>query len=209
MTLQSTLPRGRESRERQRKRDVDIGIAKCKAKRFLNLLSPIYRCLAGEEFVLQVFFNEFMYLLNYLHFVEKERKQRAAFLANSVVGSTSSLRTKERVLRNEDLIDRIEREELARLEEKDKIPSSRGPRRHNGTPTNNGKQTVKYVILYSYDAGGEDELNLEAGDFVDVVETCEDGWFVGTCKRTGAFGTFPGNYAALPQHQNGKIADKA
>ncbi|XP_076770202.1 sorbin and SH3 domain-containing protein 2 isoform X29 [Arvicanthis niloticus] len=45
--------------------------------------------------------------------------------------------------------------------------------------------------------GGEpnaDELELRESDVVDVMEKCDDGWFVGTSRRTKFFGTFPGNY---------------
>ncbi|XP_039272625.2 uncharacterized protein LOC120346901 isoform X3 [Styela clava] len=52
----------------------------------------------------------------------------------------------------------------------------------------------KHVALYPYIPQNEDELELKGGDIVQVVEKCDDGWFVGTCERTGAFGTFPGNY---------------
>ena len=40
----------------------------------------------------------------------------------------------------------------------------------------------------------DDELELEEGDVVLVMEKCDDGWFVGTSTRTHMFGTFPGNY---------------
>ena len=40
----------------------------------------------------------------------------------------------------------------------------------------------------------EDELELREGDAVQVMERCDDGWFVGTSVRTKEFGTFPGNY---------------
>ncbi|XP_050003322.1 sorbin and SH3 domain-containing protein 2 isoform X16 [Alexandromys fortis] len=40
----------------------------------------------------------------------------------------------------------------------------------------------------------EDELELRESDVVDVTEKCDDGWFVGTSRRTKFFGTFPGNY---------------
>ena len=40
----------------------------------------------------------------------------------------------------------------------------------------------------------DDELELEEGDIVLVMEKCDDGWFVGTSTRTHMFGTFPGNY---------------
>lgn len=52
----------------------------------------------------------------------------------------------------------------------------------------------KHVALYPYVPQNEDELELRGGDIVQVVEKCDDGWFVGTCERTGGFGTFPGNY---------------
>ena len=48
--------------------------------------------------------------------------------------------------------------------------------------------------MYSYAPQNEDELALDAGDIVSVMERCDDGWYVGTSKRTGQFGTFPGNY---------------
>ncbi|XP_077887188.1 sorbin and SH3 domain-containing protein 2 isoform X39 [Ictidomys tridecemlineatus] len=40
----------------------------------------------------------------------------------------------------------------------------------------------------------EDELELRESDVIDVMEKCDDGWFVGTSRRTKFFGTFPGNY---------------
>ncbi|XP_052017954.1 sorbin and SH3 domain-containing protein 2 isoform X8 [Apodemus sylvaticus] len=40
----------------------------------------------------------------------------------------------------------------------------------------------------------EDELELKESDVIDVMEKCDDGWFVGTSRRTKFFGTFPGNY---------------
>ncbi|XP_065156442.1 uncharacterized protein [Atheta coriaria] len=53
---------------------------------------------------------------------------------------------------------------------------------------------VPYKALYKYRPQNEDELELLEGDVVQVLEKCDDGWFVGTSERTGAFGTFPGNY---------------
>jgi len=35
---------------------------------------------------------------------------------------------------------------------------------------------------------------LREGDVVEVMEKCEDGWFVGLNRRSNEFGTFPGNY---------------
>ncbi|XP_071986707.1 sorbin and SH3 domain-containing protein 1 isoform X29 [Engystomops pustulosus] len=51
-----------------------------------------------------------------------------------------------------------------------------------------------YQALYSYLPQNDDELELREGDVVDVMEKCDDGWFVGTSRRTKMFGTFPGNY---------------
>ncbi|KAM5271807.1 sorbin and SH3 domain-containing protein 1 [Ctenodactylus gundi] len=53
---------------------------------------------------------------------------------------------------------------------------------------------LSYQALYSYVPQNDDELELRDGDIVDVMEKCDDGWFVGTSRRTRQFGTFPGNY---------------
>lgn len=57
-------------------------------------------------------------------------------------------------------------------------------------------QTIgeQYQVLYNYNPRNEDELELREGDTIDVMEKCDDGWFVGTSRRTKLFGTFPGNY---------------
>ncbi|KAM9449619.1 sorbin and SH3 domain-containing protein 2 isoform 5-T5 [Clarias gariepinus] len=51
-----------------------------------------------------------------------------------------------------------------------------------------------FQVVYNYVPRNEDELELREGDVVDVVEKCDDGWFVGTSRRSRLFGTFPGNY---------------
>uniref|UniRef100_A0A8C2U0S4 Sorbin and SH3 domain containing 1 n=1 Tax=Coturnix japonica TaxID=93934 RepID=A0A8C2U0S4_COTJA len=56
---------------------------------------------------------------------------------------------------------------------------------------------LTYQALYSYTPQNDDELELRDGDIVDVMEKCDDGWFVGTSRRTRQFGTFPGNYVKL------------
>ncbi|XP_033004367.1 sorbin and SH3 domain-containing protein 1 isoform X11 [Lacerta agilis] len=56
---------------------------------------------------------------------------------------------------------------------------------------------LSYQALYSYVPQNEDELELRDGDIIDVMEKCDDGWFVGTSRRTQQFGTFPGNYVKL------------
>ncbi|XP_028613517.1 sorbin and SH3 domain-containing protein 2 isoform X8 [Grammomys surdaster] len=51
-----------------------------------------------------------------------------------------------------------------------------------------------FQALYNYTPRNADELELRESDVVDVMEKCDDGWFVGTSRRTKFFGTFPGNY---------------
>lgn len=57
-----------------------------------------------------------------------------------------------------------------------------------------------HVAQYSYQPLNDDELELQRGDIVEVIERCDDGWFVGTSQRTEKFGTFPGNYV-LPSEE--------
>uniref|UniRef100_A0A8D0EU53 SH3 domain-containing protein n=1 Tax=Strix occidentalis caurina TaxID=311401 RepID=A0A8D0EU53_STROC len=54
----------------------------------------------------------------------------------------------------------------------------------------------EYRALYQYRPQNADELELLEGDRVDVMQQCDDGWFVGVSRRTQKFGTFPGNYVA-------------
>ncbi|XP_055704267.1 uncharacterized protein LOC129802464 isoform X16 [Phlebotomus papatasi] len=53
---------------------------------------------------------------------------------------------------------------------------------------------IPYRALYKYKPQNPDEMEMDEGDIVYVLEKCDDGWFVGTSQRTGCFGTFPGNY---------------
>jgi len=53
---------------------------------------------------------------------------------------------------------------------------------------------IVYRALYKYRPQNNDELDLQEGDLIHVLEKCDDGWYVGTSQRTGCFGTFPGNY---------------
>uniref|UniRef100_A0A8C6XYA0 Sorbin and SH3 domain containing 1 n=1 Tax=Naja naja TaxID=35670 RepID=A0A8C6XYA0_NAJNA len=59
------------------------------------------------------------------------------------------------------------------------------------------REMLTYRALYSYIPQNDDELELRDGDVIDVMEKCDDGWFVGTSRRTQQFGTFPGNYVKL------------
>ncbi|EHH64039.1 hypothetical protein EGM_17150 [Macaca fascicularis] len=67
-----------------------------------------------------------------------------------------------------------------------------------GTSSPNASQIhwTPYRAMYQYRPQNEDELELREGDRVDVMQQCDDGWFVGVSRRTQKFGTFPGNYVA-------------
>jgi sorbin and SH3 domain-containing protein 1 len=43
--------------------------------------------------------------------------------------------------------------------------------------------SYSFQALYSYVPQNEDELELQEGDLVSVMEKCDDGWFVGMCLR--------------------------
>ncbi|XP_035231380.1 sorbin and SH3 domain-containing protein 1-like [Stegodyphus dumicola] len=55
-------------------------------------------------------------------------------------------------------------------------------------------EPVMYRAIYSYSPQNSDELELQEGDTICVMEMCDDGWYLGTSVRTGVFGIFPGNY---------------
>ncbi|XP_063859713.1 uncharacterized protein LOC135100596 isoform X5 [Scylla paramamosain] len=65
---------------------------------------------------------------------------------------------------------------------------------HQSLTVNTQQEPVPYRALYNYKPQNDDELELLENDLVMVMEKCDDGWFVGTSRRTGLFGTFPGNY---------------
>ncbi|XP_039210215.1 vinexin isoform X2 [Crotalus tigris] len=66
--------------------------------------------------------------------------------------------------------------------------------RHAARESPSSIQWTPYQALYHYRPQNEDELELQEGDRVDVMQQCDDGWFVGVSRRTQKFGTFPGNY---------------
>ncbi|XP_070802246.1 sorbin and SH3 domain-containing protein 1 isoform X11 [Pituophis catenifer annectens] len=72
------------------------------------------------------------------------------------------------------------------------LPLETGLDRNHAT-----RELLTYRALYSYIPQNDDELELRDGDIIDVMEKCDDGWFVGTSRRTQQFGTFPGNYVKL------------
>ena len=53
---------------------------------------------------------------------------------------------------------------------------------------------IRYKAIYAYKPQSEDELELQEGDEITVIEKCDDGWYVGITMKNGKFGTFPGNY---------------
>nr|XP_020454505.1 sorbin and SH3 domain-containing protein 1-like isoform X2 [Monopterus albus] len=71
---------------------------------------------------------------------------------------------------------------------------SQQPQSHSNSPEPRRLNCGIFQALYSYLPQNDDELELQEGDLVSVMEKCDDGWFVGTSKRTKQFGTFPGNY---------------
>uniref|UniRef100_A0A669QMF7 Sorbin and SH3 domain containing 3 n=1 Tax=Phasianus colchicus TaxID=9054 RepID=A0A669QMF7_PHACC len=82
-------------------------------------------------------------------------------------------------------------------------PRSDGPRKSGGCrrPAVGSAPPALWLLcrhraLYEYRPQNGDELELREGDRVDVLQCCDDGWFVGVSQRTQKFGTFPGNYVA-------------
>lgn len=71
------------------------------------------------------------------------------------------------------------------------IPSNQ----HSHAPSQHSNQQICiYRSLYNYQPKNEDELELQEGDIIYVMEKCDDGWYIGSNRRTSNFGTFPGNY---------------
>ncbi|XP_061914676.1 sorbin and SH3 domain-containing protein 1 isoform X1 [Entelurus aequoreus] len=80
------------------------------------------------------------------------------------------------------------------IHDNNNVNSFAQPQSHSSSPEPNRLNCGIFQALYSYAPQNEDELALQEGDLVSVMEKCDDGWFVGTSKRTKQFGTFPGNY---------------
>ncbi|TDH01010.1 hypothetical protein EPR50_G00175780 [Perca flavescens] len=80
------------------------------------------------------------------------------------------------------------------IQDNNNVNSFAQPQSHSSSPEPNRLNCGIFQALYSYAPQNEDELELQEGDLVNVMEKCDDGWFVGTSKRTKLFGTFPGNY---------------
>ncbi|XP_045147385.1 sorbin and SH3 domain-containing protein 1 isoform X3 [Echinops telfairi] len=90
------------------------------------------------------------------------------------------------------------RHKVSPFDNKSSLIISQQPQAQQRRVTPDRSQTSQdlfsYQALYSYLPQNADELELRDGDIVDVMEKCDDGWFVGTSRRTRQFGTFPGNY---------------
>ncbi|XP_027532386.1 sorbin and SH3 domain-containing protein 2 isoform X12 [Neopelma chrysocephalum] len=75
------------------------------------------------------------------------------------------------------------------------IPQSYSSDRiHHLSSTKPQRPLLSHENIHGGGEPNEDELELREGDVIDVMEKCDDGWFVGTSRRTKFFGTFPGNY---------------
>lgn len=56
-------------------------------------------------------------------------------------------------------------------------------------------QPLQHVITtFAYSAAQDDELSLELGDIIEVLEEVEDGWSRGRQLRTNIIGMFPTNF---------------
>ncbi|KAM4591065.1 sorbin and SH3 domain-containing protein 1 isoform 1-T1 [Odontesthes bonariensis] len=80
------------------------------------------------------------------------------------------------------------------IQDNNNVNSFAQPQSHSSSPEPSRLSCGIFQALYSYVPQNDDELELREGDLVSVMEKCDDGWFVGTSKRTKQFGTFPGNY---------------
>ena len=54
--------------------------------------------------------------------------------------------------------------------------------------------------LYSYDANQEDELTLEPGDTIDIIDKTDENWWHGQHRSTGQVGIFPASYVNASHH---------
>ena len=62
------------------------------------------------------------------------------------------------------------------------------------TPTHRSG-TKKARVIFQYDPEQPDELALEVGDIIDILEDGDDGWWKG--KLRGNSGMFPSNFVEL------------
>lgn len=84
--------------------------------------------------------------------------------------------------------DDVERRVAQYEEDVKKLPAS-------GTaPSYLPAHAERHRAIFTFTPRNEDELSLNAGEIVYVLEKCDDGWYVGSSETSGVFGTFPGNY---------------
>uniref|UniRef100_A0A3Q3M665 Sorbin and SH3 domain-containing protein 1-like n=1 Tax=Mastacembelus armatus TaxID=205130 RepID=A0A3Q3M665_9TELE len=97
------------------------------------------------------------------------------------------------------------------IQDNNNVNSFAQPQSHSNSPEPSRLNCGIFQALYSYVPQNDDELELQEGDLVSVMEKCDDGWFVGTSKRTKQFGTFPGNYVKeIPRyHQTLRCAHQS
>ncbi|KAK7913650.1 hypothetical protein WMY93_013861 [Mugilogobius chulae] len=62
----------------------------------------------------------------------------------------------------------------------------------NASKANDSTGIERWIVLYAYNAQEADELTINRGDEVQVLERGEDGWW--TVNRDGQCGLVPGNY---------------
>jgi len=64
-------------------------------------------------------------------------------------------------------------------------------------PPMTGSGSQRYVALYDYTAGDDDEISFNEGDIIVDVTVIDEGWMTGTNERTGQHGMIPSNYVEL------------
>ncbi|XP_784072.2 cytoplasmic protein NCK2 isoform X2 [Strongylocentrotus purpuratus] len=72
--------------------------------------------------------------------------------------------------------------------------NSESPHPHTAQPGNEMPFSQPARVMYHYKAAQEDELNLNKGEQVNVLEKSGDGWWRGECN--GEKGWFPSNYVS-------------
>eukprot|EP00040_Diaphanoeca_grandis_P010100 m.51747 g.51747 ORF g.51747 m.51747 type:complete len:510 (-) comp21493_c2_seq1:64-1593(-) len=60
--------------------------------------------------------------------------------------------------------------------------------------------------LHDYEPASSEEIGLAEGDFICVETQCENGWWIGTNRRTKKRGLFPGSYVDLRGPMKIKVA---
>lgn len=61
-------------------------------------------------------------------------------------------------------------------------------------------------VVYSYKPVNDDELRLEVGDVIDVLDEVEEGWWRGNLK--GRVGVFPSNFVKEMTEEDTQVAPR-